>query len=95
MPTLHIEHPVTDFASWKVAFDGLADVRTKAGVRHHHIRRPVDDPDYIVIDLDFDTVREAEIFLEFLQGKVWASRQSSPALNGTPQTRILETAETR
>ena len=23
MPTLHIEHPITDFATWKAAFDRI------------------------------------------------------------------------
>jgi hypothetical protein len=46
-----------------------------------------------VIDLDFDSVDEAAGFLRFLQAKVWTSSASSPALIGTPQTRILELAE--
>ena len=30
--TLHIEHEITDFASWKAAFDRFADRRREAGV---------------------------------------------------------------
>jgi hypothetical protein len=91
MATLHIEHPVTDFSSWNTAFARFADARRQAGVRHQRIHRPVDDPAYVLIDLDFDTVEEAERFLDFLRAKVWSSAENAPALAGRPSTRILET----
>lgn len=93
MTTLHIEHAVTDFVTWKAAFDRFADVRVQSGVRGQRIQRPVDDPCFVVLDLDFDTTPEAEAFLEFLQSRVWSSRPSSPALIGTPRTRILTSDE--
>ncbi|MER5295277.1 hypothetical protein ABT382_24890 [Streptomyces pharetrae] len=93
MPTLHIEHPITDFDTWKSAFDRFAPARESAGVRHHRVQRPVDDPAYIVVDLDFDEVADAERFLGFLQTKVWSSSETAPALAGAPRTRILKTDE--
>ncbi|NNN28986.1 hypothetical protein HLK59_01175 [Streptomyces sp. S3(2020)] len=93
MPTLRIEHPVTDFALWRTAFDRFAAARADAGVRRHRVQRPVDDPAYVVVDLDFDDVAAAEGFLGFLRSTVWASPGNAPALAGTPRTRILETAE--
>jgi hypothetical protein len=93
MATLHIEHPITDFGTWKAAFDRFAEAREKSGVRGHRILRPVDDAHYVVIDLDFQTVGEAERFLDFLRTTVWSSSQNAPALAGTPRTRILETAD--
>ena len=90
MATLHIEHPVTDFGTWQAAFDRFARVREESGVRGHRILRPVDDDHYVVIDLDFPTVGQAERFLGFLRTKVWASPDNAPALAGAPQTRILE-----
>lgn len=95
MPTLHIEHAIAAFDQWHAAFDRFAEVRERAGVRSHHIRRPVDDPAYVVIDLDFDTTGEAEKFLQFLQQQVWPSRENAPALIGTPHTKILESADKR
>jgi len=89
MPTLHIEHAIVDFDLWKAAFDRFAEHRKHSGVRGHRIQRPVDDPRYVVIDLDFDTTDEADAFVQFLREKVWSSRESAPALAGTPQTRIL------
>jgi hypothetical protein len=90
MATLHIEHPVTDFATWNAAFARFAGQREQAGVRQQRILQPVDDPAYVVVDLDFDTVAEAEKFLGFLQENVWGVTQNSPALIGAPQTRILQ-----
>jgi hypothetical protein len=93
MATLHIEHPVTDFGTWRAAFDRFTEAREKSGVRSHRILRPVDDARYVVVDLDFQTVGEAEKFLDFLRTRVWSSAHSAPALAGTPQTRILEPAD--
>ena len=80
MTTLHIEHPITDFATWQAAFDQFAGFRAQAGVRSQRVQQPVDDNHYIVIDLDFDTVEQAHSFLTFLQTKVWSSSTTSPGL---------------
>ena len=95
MTTLHIEHAISDFDRWLTAFQRFADARIQAGVRAHRVQRPVDDPNYVFIDLDFDTVDDAQRFLGFLQTKVWSSAQNAPALVGAPQTRILQPAPTR
>jgi hypothetical protein len=92
MTTLHIEHPVTDLEVWRAAFDRFADRRRQGGVVSERVQRPVDDVHYVLVDLDFPTREQAEHFLGFLESTVWASRDSSPALAGTPQTRILERA---
>lgn len=92
MTTLRIEHPITDFAVWNTAFDRFAEVRLNAGVRGHRVQRPIDDARYVLIDLDFDSVGEAERFLAFLRASVWTNAQSSPGLAGEPSTRILEPA---
>ena len=94
MHTLHIEHAVTDFATWNTAFGKFADQRQRSGVRHQRVQRPVNDPAYVVIDLDFDTASQAANFLGFLQANVWPSG-NAPALIGTPQTRILELTRPR
>jgi hypothetical protein len=93
MPTLHIEHAITDFALWKAAFDRFAEFRQRSGVLRHRIQRPVDDPGYVVIDLEFATTGEAESFLDFLRTTVWSSDRNAPALVGDPETRILKAVE--
>lgn len=90
MAILHIEHAITDFAVWTRAFNTLADRRRSAGVRSERVCRPTGDPNYVLIDLDFVTREQARAFLSFLQQTVWASRDSSPALVGRPDGRILD-----
>ncbi len=90
MATLQIEHAISDYPTWKAAFDRFAQARERAGVRGHRIQCRVDDRRYLVIDLDFDTAAHAERFREFLRSEVWASPRNAPALVGTPQARVLE-----
>lgn len=92
MTTLHIEHAINDLDVWREAFGRAAGLRAQHGVRGYEIRRPVDDPNYLMIDLAFDTAGAAEGFLVELH-KIWQTPAASPALVGAPQTRILETVE--
>jgi hypothetical protein len=86
---LHIEHPITDFATWAAAFDRFSDARRDAGVRSHRVLRPVDDPHYVVVDLEFDTDDAALAFRTFLQTVVWAVPENAPALAGEPKAVVL------
>ena len=90
MTTLHIEHAITDFPTWQGFFQRFEPARTSAGVLRHRIFRPVDDPKYVVIELDFDSAVEAQAMLDFLRAQVWSSPANAPALVGAPKARILE-----
>jgi hypothetical protein len=90
MTTLRIEHAITDYQLWRKAFDGFADARAQAGVRSFAIRLPVDDPQYLTLDLEFDSAGPAQAFADFLTQHVWSSPAASPGLAGLPQTRILD-----
>jgi hypothetical protein len=90
MPSLHIEHRITDLEAWTAAFTRLAAIRRQAGVRAEQVRHPVGDPAFVVIDLEFDTVEQAQAFLGFLRTQVWAVPENSPALAGAPDAKILE-----
>lgn len=94
MTTVHIEHPISDFATWKAAFDRAAPLRAEARVRAYEIHQPVDDPAYVTIRLDFDNPADASAFLDKLR-QLWTNRDATPALRGTPQVRILERKERR
>lgn len=94
MPTLHIQHAITDFGTWATAFNRFADARHHAGVRAQRVHRPVDDPNYVVVDLDFDSTDEAMAFRSFLETQVWGIQGNAPGLAGLPETIILETATT-
>jgi hypothetical protein len=94
MPTLRIEHPITDFDTWKAAFDRFAEHRLRAGVVAVRILRPVDDLSFILVDLDFAGRDDAQAFRRFLQTSVWAVPASSPGLAGAPSTAVLDLVET-
>ena len=89
MATLHIEHPITDLATWLGAFTRFEEARRNAGVRSQRVYQPVDDDKYICVDLDFDSVEQAAAFRAFLETRVWSNREASPGLDGTPRARIL------
>lgn len=93
MVTLHIEHPITDYRTWRDAFDGFAEIRRSSGVLAERVARPLDDPGAIVVDLDFGGATEARAFVDFLESVVWASADASPALAGRPRTVIVEPVE--
>lgn len=93
MTTLRIEHPVSDFSVWRQAFDRFADARQQSGVRSHRIHQPVDDANYVLVDLDFDDQASAERFLEFLRTKVWSVPENAPALAGNPMTKLLDSKD--
>jgi hypothetical protein len=90
VPTLHIEHPISDLATWLDAFGRFADARRDAGVVEQRIQQPVDDSQYIVVDLEFESMENATKFKDFLEGVIWKSPDLSPGLAGTPRARILE-----
>ncbi len=92
MSTLHIEHAITDFDVWLQAFSRFAGARQQAGVLAERIRRPLDDPLYVVVDLEFPDAVRAAGFLAFLEQNVWSTPANSPALAGSPTARVLEDA---
>jgi len=92
MSTLLIEHAISDFDTWYDAFGRLAWRRQEGGVLGERIMQPVDDPRYVLIDLEFATVEAAQRFQRFLETEVWSNPANSPALEGSPRARILESA---
>ncbi|MEP7088567.1 MAG: hypothetical protein ABI776_00560 [Nocardioidaceae bacterium] len=92
MATLLIEHSISDFDTWHEAFGRFAARRAQGGVTRERILQPVDDPHYVLIDLEFATVEAARRFQQFLETQVWSNPATSPALEGTPWSRIADTA---
>jgi hypothetical protein len=92
MYVLEIEHPVRDYDAWKKTFDSDPIGRKRSGVRRYQILRPVGDPLYVLIRLEFDSAKEAEATLAALR-QVWGRVQGT--LIESPQARIVETIETK
>ena len=91
MYILRIEHPIPNYDAWKKAFDSDPVGRKKMGVRRYQILRPVDDPNYVMIDLEFDTTHEAEALLAAMR-LVWGRVEGTIMSN--PKARIVEAVET-
>lgn len=94
MTILHIEHAISNFDTWKKAFESDPAGRERSGVRSYQILRPLDDPNYVMIDLEFADAKVAEAFLVKMRG-VWGSASAAPALAGSPQTRLIEVVESK
>src|SRR5262249_37081244 len=63
MYILRIEYPVPNFDGRKQAFDSDSVGREKSGVRRYQILRATDDPNYVLIDREFDIKNQAEALL--------------------------------
>jgi hypothetical protein len=90
MTILRIEHKVFNFDGWKKAFDNDPINRKKSGVKRYRIYRSTDDPSYVIIDLEFDSLDDAQTTLAALQN-LWPKVEGTVMVN--PQTRILDLVE--
>jgi len=90
MQILRIEHKVPNFDGWKQAFDSDPIGRKKSGVKRYRVYRPADDPNYVIIDLEFDTLNDAQTALTALH-KLWNKVEGTVIV--APQTRLLHLVE--
>jgi hypothetical protein len=92
MYTLSIEHPVPSYEKWKAAFDSDPVGREKMQVRRYQILRPMDNPNYVMIQLEFDTAKDAEALLNAMRA-VWSRVEGTIMMN--PKSQIVEVVETK
>ncbi len=90
MHILRIEYPVPDYAAWKASFEADVLDREKSGVRRYRIMRPLDDPTYVMIDLEFDSLSEAEAYHAALR-----DLYSRVTMMQDPRAQIVEVAESK
>lgn len=89
---VRIEHAVPSYEGWRKAFDSDPAGRERAGVRRYQVLRASEDPNYVLIDLEFALIAEAETFLGVMR-KVWGQVEGT-VMTG-PQARIVEVVETK
>jgi hypothetical protein len=92
MPVVRIEHAVPDFDRWKQAFDRDPADRKGSGVRRYQVLRQSDDPNYVMIDLEFGSAGEAEAFLRRME-QIWGG--PGKAVMQNPRGRIADLVETK
>ncbi len=91
MATLRIQHSVLSFDGWKRAFDSDPADRRGSRVRRYMVSRSVDDPNFVMIDLEFDSVEDARAMLDKME-RVWLGPGKDVMQN--PAAWIVETVET-
>ena len=94
MATLHIENTVRNFDEWKAAFDKFGRFRAEKRMRAYRMARQVDDPNKVVIDLDFDSVEDATEFSAALQ-QIWRTPQSQEQLVAHTAPQLYDVVEHR
>ena len=92
MYKLCIEHPVPSYENWKRAFDSDPVRREKMRVRRYQILRPVDNPNYVMIQLEFDTASDADALLNAMRA-VWSRVEGT--IMRDPKAQIVEIVETK
>ena len=92
MVILQIEHPVPDYNSWKKFFDSDPVNRKQSGVKRYRIFRQTDNPDYVIVELEFDNLGEAKKLLAALQ-QLW--KQVEGKIITGPKARIIEMTESK
>jgi hypothetical protein len=90
MYVLRIEHRVRDYQGWKQVFDSDPVGREQAGVLSYRVLRPVDDPEYVMIDLEFEREEQAAGLLASLR-TIWSRVEGDIMFD--PMARITEVAE--
>ena len=90
---MQIEHPVPDFDGWKQAFESDPIKRKEGGVRRYRILRPIDDPDLAMVDLEFDSLSEAEAFRAALL-ELWGGAEAKGII-ANPKAQIVEVVESK
>ncbi|MBS1919511.1 MAG: hypothetical protein JST17_04580 [Bacteroidetes bacterium] len=92
MITLRIEHKIANYESWKKAFDSDPLHRKESGVKNYRIYRPADDDLFVIIDLDFDNLQQAQSVQAALH-KMFGMIEGKLIFGG--QTRILNVIESK
>ena len=91
MTYLRIQYPVPDYDRWKRAFDMDSFDRRGSGVTRYTILRPAANPNFVMIDMELGSIREAEMLLLKLR-RFWST--SGPTVMADPEAWIVDVAET-
>ena len=64
MTRVFVRHAVTDFATWKAAYDAFASERSGMGVQGDAVFQAADDPNDVTLWHDFESADTARAFLD-------------------------------
>jgi hypothetical protein len=84
MPMLLIDYRVQDVVGWREIFDQDPMGRARHGVTRHWLYQDCEDPNHIMVSLEFPSAQQAKRFRKALQ-PVWE-------VSGARQAWVLEQA---
>jgi hypothetical protein len=86
MIIVQIEHEVSDFPSWRKAFDNDPIDGKKIGVHRYSVLQLNENRNYIIIELEFEDFNQAEAACSMLKN-LWSRLDGSLLIN--PNIKIL------
>jgi hypothetical protein len=90
MTILVVHHAVRDYGAWKPAFDEHQPFRTAHGAIRHWLYRSPDDPDDLVVAIEFPS---AEAALGFLADPSLKEAMERAGVIGEPSVHLREEIE--
>lgn len=90
---VRIDDTVRDYETWRPAFDGLERFFADAGARNCRVARFAHNPNRVVVELDFDTMVEAEDFRDDLRKLI--DRPQTQMLLSSHEVSLLELVDDR
>ena len=82
MTRLFIRHNVTDYKTWRKAYDDFDAERKTLGVTGHAVYQSVDDPNDVTVWHDFSTSQDA---MSFSSGARLKEVMGKAGVKGAPQ----------
>ena len=90
MVHLHVQHKVEDYGKWKAVFDAQAPARKAAGgTGTEYILRNADNPNELVVVLEWDNLDNAR---QFSQSPELKEAMQNAGVTGMPEILFLESA---
>ena len=88
---LVVQHRVRDFARWKPVFDEQGSIiRVRHGATRHWLYRSLDDPNDVVVLVEFPTEDRAR---SFLGDPALKDEMEQAGVQGDPTVRLCEEVE--
>ena len=85
MALLSVQHTVRDYPAWRAVFHGMDELRQGRGVTVEAARQLADDPNTVLVQLEFATVAQARGFLTSREHRAAMKRGG---VEGTPRVAV-------
>ncbi|HET9015419.1 MAG TPA: hypothetical protein VFN57_07475 [Thermomicrobiaceae bacterium] len=85
MALLSVQHTVSDYPAWRSVFDAMGELRQDWGVTVEAVHQLADDPNTVLVQLEFATVAQARGFLTSREHRAAMKRGG---VEGTPRVEV-------